>query len=554
MKKVRLYNQQGKHQLEVDLSKEIARGGEGLILPHPHDNRLAIKLYHDGIVPSLTPKSWYFLSKLDERFIKPEQLLFDRSGELTGCSMALLDPSFFRLSQLFSKNQCLKLDVDSRAKKKIVKEMISMVAAAHSFDVIIGDLNPFNIFVNTQGEVRMLDVDSCETPEMKHSGRLLDEIRDFYYMGKVSQESDYFALAVNVFRLLTYVHPYKGVHKTYKSIEERALKRVSILSDDPELVIPAFYEPIGDKKQLLQFERIFNKGERFLLHEIDVLPTRLKRLAIISSAINVSIKVLANDVLDFYFNEHIGYVKTLVQTDLYACTFVGEIKLTGTLMNNDFETVCLGNKNVLVLKNRQLYHAGSAISNFSFPENFRIMQMGSMVFGVDWENTYQFYPDKIVNGNLAWSKRPTWGRGFKFEESPIQYAGGNTWIHFQSDETINVVKAPEGTRFLKMIGNVGVLSIFENEILKHYWIHFDGLDLKKIREIDEIYNFAIKQTSEADLIFVPGDRKIDILKVPEFKIVDSIAVNMCTSQSIIYFTQSGLLLLENQVLYLINRK
>ncbi|MFA9391386.1 MAG: hypothetical protein ACERKD_16375 [Prolixibacteraceae bacterium] len=74
------------------------------------------------------------------------------------------------------------------------------------------------------------------------------------------------------------------------------------------------------------------------------------------------------------------------------------------------------------------------------------------------------------------------------------------------------------------------------------------------RETDEIFSFASKQTAGADLILVPGDGKIDILKVLDFNAVDSMAVNVCTGQSKIYFTQSGLLLLENQVLYLINRK
>jgi hypothetical protein len=44
------------------------------------------------------------------------------------------------------------------------------------------------------------------------------------------------------------------------------------------------------------------------------------------------------------------------------------------------------------------------------------------------------------------------------------------------------------------------------------------------------------------------------LKAPEFDVVDSMEVSVCTSQSKIAYTQSGLVLLENQVLYLINRK
>jgi hypothetical protein len=554
MTAIKLYDPKGHALFQVDLSKEIARGGEGLIVPHPLNNRMVLKLYHDEIAPSLTTKSWLYLSKLDNRFVKPEQLFFDKMGELVGFSMVMLDPNYFRLSQLFSKNLCVKLGVDSMIKGKIIREMISMVEAAHIQDVIIGDFNPFNIFVTAKGEVRLLDVDSCETSAMKHSGRLLDEIRDFYYLGKVSRDSDYFALAVNIFRLLTYVHPYKGVHKTYLSLEERSLKRISVLSGDPELVIPAFYEPINNQDQLQQFEKIFNKGERFLLKDIDTHSQKVKKAIVACTAINVTIKVMATDVIDFYFNEKIGYIKKNEYTELYTCTFVGQLDLIATLENADHESIWLGSKNILVLKNKQLFHGDTLISNFNVPENFRIVQMNNMLFGVDWDNSYQIFPDKIVNGNLSWTKHATWGRGFRIEDSPMQYAGGTTWIHCQSGEFINLVKAPDNARFLKLIGNVGTLSIIENEVLKHYWVHIDGLALKLCRETDEIFSFARKQNSGSDYIFIPGDGKIDILKVPEFTLVDSMAVSMCTSQSQICFTHSGLLVLENQVLYLINRK
>jgi len=241
MSKIKLYDSKGSSRFQVDISQEIDRGGEGSIIPHPKEKMQVLKIYHDGITPNITQQTWSYLNQLDNRFIKPLELFYNDSGTVLGFSMNLLDSSYFRISQIFTKSQCAKLGISESVKNKISKELVSVISEAHSKDIVIGDFNPYNIFINPKGDIQILDVDSFETPVLKHSGRLLNEIRDHYYLGKVSHESDYFSLAVNIFRVFTYVHPYKGIHKTWKQLEERAIKRISVLRNDPDLVIPAFY-------------------------------------------------------------------------------------------------------------------------------------------------------------------------------------------------------------------------------------------------------------------------------------------------------------------------
>ncbi|MBN2610035.1 MAG: hypothetical protein JXB00_00600 [Bacteroidales bacterium] len=554
MSKIRLYDNTGSVRLQIDTTQAIDQGGEGLIIPHPKERKQVLKIYHAGITPGLTSQTWTYLNQLDKRFIKPLELFFSDSGEVTGFSMLLLEKSFFRISQLFTKAQCIKLGIKDDIKKKISEELISVIEEAHKKNIIIGDFNQYNIFINTSGDVRIIDVDSFETPVTKHSGRLLDEIRDHYFLGAVNIQSDYYALAVNIFRLLTYVHPYKGIHKIWKQLEERAIKRISILSNDADLVIPGFYEPVADKRLELQFRRLFEDGDRFLL-QVDQVNV-IRKIVIPQKVINtdVTFKLISENVLDFFFNEHLGYIKTEKETEIAECAFSGNITITEKIANRDYDHLWIGNINILRLTDNKLFHNNEQINNFKIPENFRLIQMDHVLFGVDHENIYHIYPDKIINRNLFLNKVSAWGRGFRFEESPVQLTGGILRAHFFNGNSVNSIKLPFNPKRLSIHGNIGVISYPENEKIKNRWFFVRGLDFISGVETEEIFSFAVKQSADNTFIFVPKDGRIEILRTPDFNVIDFIDYKECTSQSQIFITHSGILLLENRNLYLLNRK
>ncbi len=125
------------------------------------------------------------------------------------------------------------------------------------------------------------------------------------------------------------MHPYKGIHKTCKLLEERAIKRISVLGNDPDLVIPAFYEPVGNKELESQYRRIFDDGERFLIQVDQVQVKKVHRVISQITHAGVSVKVIADKVLDSYFNESLGYAKTESGTDLFDCSLHGNLNHIG---------------------------------------------------------------------------------------------------------------------------------------------------------------------------------------------------------------------------------
>jgi len=80
-----------------------------------------------------------------------------------------------------------------------------------------------------------------------------------------------------------------------------------------------------------------------------------------------------------------------------------------------------------------------------------------------------------------------------------------------------------------------------------------GLNFELDRDTKETFSFAVKQPHGGSLIFVPGDGKIEILRIPNFSMVQCHQFWRMYRQLQIFLIHSGWLLLENQVLYLINR-
>ncbi|NJO91045.1 MAG: hypothetical protein HC831_20335 [Chloroflexia bacterium] len=216
------------------------------------------KIYHNGVVP-ISKLRFDQLQKLDnETFVKPLDLLFSYS-EIVGFTMEYAGSDYFPFSALFNRSFCQRNAISDKFKTTIANKLIEAVKQAHFNGFVIGDLNQYNVLVNKSGDIKLIDVDSYETPGHKHTGILLDEIRDYYYKGIVSMNSDYFALSVLLFYLLTYTHPFKGVHEKYKSLAERMILQLPVFVNDSLLKVPKCFEPIQDKNIQGKFEKMYRK-------------------------------------------------------------------------------------------------------------------------------------------------------------------------------------------------------------------------------------------------------------------------------------------------------
>jgi len=349
-------------KLKIRTDRELASGGEGTV--YEIDSNTVAKIYHFGITP-ICLKKFQFLSGLDPNyFVAPIELLYDTNGKVIGYTMKYINQTFFPLSNIYSKKFCKNNGITKKLKMKIIEKLIAAIKYAHKENIVIGDLNPFNILVNDKGVVKFIDTDSYETPGFPHSRILLDEIRDYYYQGRVGKESDFFALSILAFNMLAFLHPFKGMHKTFKKIGDRMIQKLPVFVNSKDIKIPKCYEPINDKNFLDQFKKFYLNGDRFLLSlsgvdnsVIATSPLRKPSLVkkyekdeLIITMINQN-----SEVVNINFLDEQGVIETDSEYIIYDTKNKGYVSLKYRIKKSDWDKVFIGNKNILLKKGHETF-------------------------------------------------------------------------------------------------------------------------------------------------------------------------------------------------------
>lgn len=560
---IKLYDSGG-NEVKIDDSKEISRGGEGRIIQL--DKNHVVKLYLPGIQPITDQKFAELHALQPAEFIKPLRILKDKKGVVNGFVMKIVSSDNYPLYSAYNLNFCDQHKLTLQYKHKVIDKLIDSVNHVHSKNIIIGDLNPFNILINDTAKVNFIDVDSYQTPGTKHSGRLLDDIRDYLFNGEITTNSDYFALAVMAFNFLTNVHPFKGVHKVYGGLNERMIHRIPIFDKDPNLIVPKCYKPIQDQNLQNQFMRIFKLGERFLinLHSgqqiiIPVQPVQTKKhsmkdIMVHDILLNTAIKkILTTDKkMVIITSDDIAYLYDVSQKGYATC------KNHYTLQPSD--QLYLINSNTFILRNNSLYILDTDNLNLNKLEGFysneyilHTHQYEDVLAIVTENNLYTIYLNNIIqNKYIKFDVTPVHGLSFKSTTGLIQNVGGQTFIRYNYKGTLNKIMFPKYLQDIYQIGDIGIAQYIENKKIVNKLFKINGLKIElgqeEFRHLTQLgYNPNI-------FIAMPEDDKLKILRFVDFANIAEITCDLVDDMSQIHHTNAGLIIKTEKNIYLINRR
>ena len=577
--------------ITIDDKYEIKRGGEGKILTIPERPDQVAKIYLNQNVTHLGQAQKDALSVLDPAaFVRPIDLIYSKKGKkadiqkgIIGFTMEYLPPDFVPLAALFNKNYCASNQIDLSFKNELVKQLPQMVAHAHNQDIVIGDLSGYNIMVNPQGTLKFIDVDAYETPIHTHSGVLFDEIRDYLYKGVVSQNSDYFALAIVIFNLLTHLHPFKGIHKLYKAMAERMVRKLPVFINDPDLIIPKCYIPVKDVAIQQQFEQLFAEGKRFMLVAGQPVVPSIKQPQPLPTPTVTSGNLVIKEVyqpkqgeyiIRAVFQQNLGLVTTNLQTLVYDTSNQGYVTLKYTitaaqlpayLQKGDIQWLA-GEKNVLALHDGHLhYFLGNGnfqkISNFSLSASGRYKLIDNILAVLDGEYMRWIHLDDITKDFIRIEQTPVFVPGFDAFNGLIQNIGGVQYVFYHSGNNISTVKSTLPLiESVHIKGNVGWLSYDEQqggEITRKYeYFSIDGLQMKLSGEpVFGQRQFAFKATSaSAGIVFEPADDKMLVRRSQDFKVLQEFDCGILSTESNLISTQAGIVAYEKNFCYLLNSK
>lgn len=562
-------------KINIDPSRELASGGEGTV--YEIDSNTVAKIYHSGIKP-ISIKKFQFLSSLDPNyFVAPLELLYDTNGVVIGYTMKYVDQSFFQLSNLSSKNFCKTHGIDKKVKMKVVEKLIAAVNYAHKENVIIGDLNPFNILVNDKGVIKLIDTDSYETPGFPHSHILLDDIRDYYYQGRVGKESDYFALSILTFNMLAFLHPFKGMHKSYKKISDRMIHKLPVFIGDPDITIPKCYEPIQDKNFMDQFKKFYINGERFLLSltgvdDSIIATSPLPKPSIVKKYqqddLIITMINQGTEIVSIFFLNKQGVVETKTEYIIYDSSNKGYLSIKHRIDKSKWDKVFVGNENILMKKGNELWNYkkdGSVelMKNFKFPDKHIITQMGDILVVIGPDDLYKLFIDQVGAGTVVTEHIGVYGKGFNNQNGLIHNSGGKQNIFYNSGKNLSIVSSPvSNLNGIYQDKNVGIIQYIEKKNVKFKFFKIDGLKMKLSNsDLDSFANFAFfpnvdsrgKAESEG-MLFFPSDDKIEIYRTNDFEKIGEMNCSIVTSQTALYKCDAGILAWEGNDIALLNKK
>ena len=496
--------------------------------------------------------------------------------------MEYLPPDFVPLAALFKKNYCATNQIDAAFKNDLIKQLPTIVEHAHQQDIVIGDLSGYNIMVNPQGTLKFIDVDAYETPIHTHSAVLFDEIRDYLYKGVVSKNSDYFALSVVIFNLLTYMHPFKGIHKLYKAMAERMVRKIPVFANDPNLIIPKCYLPVKDAALQQQFELLYQEGKRFMLIVGQPAVASVAAPApapVATTTGNLSIKEIYQPKAGEYiiraiFQQNTGLVTTNHQTLVYDTSnqgyvtlkhIIGAAQLPTNLPYQEVEWL-IGEKNLLALHDGKLYHWLNGgdfqlISNFSLSAKAQYTMIDNILVVLDGEYKRWVFLDEITKDFIRIEQTPVFVPGFDVFNGLIQNTGGVQYLFYHSGHSISTVKSTLPLLASVYIqGSVGWASYDEKvagEVTRKYeYFSIDGLQMKMSGELlAGQRDFAYKATSaQAGIVFEPADDKMIVRRSQDFKVLQEFDCPVLSTESNLVSTQAGIVAYERNFCYLLNSK
>ena len=225
------------------ISTPLATGGEGNIFAVQSEADKVAKIYHT-ITPALEKKISLMVKRppspsITKQLAWPLDVLRDHSGQFRGFVMTKLNITN-ELHELYKYPPMEFEGVTLKHKLIIAENICSVISGVHKAGYIFGDFNPMNIGVNlSDGTVAFFDTDTyhIQDPYSKetyrcnvaYSGYVAPEliaackkykianpaIRDVYAqmpLPTFTEETDNFALAIHIFRLLMNGYsPFNGI-------------------------------------------------------------------------------------------------------------------------------------------------------------------------------------------------------------------------------------------------------------------------------------------------------------------------------------------------------
>lgn len=533
---------------DLTKSKEIAAGGEGRIFEHPSDKTKVIKIYHQARNPSFIKHLEKLSTELGSlMFVRPIDIYINSKGEVIGFSMNYVNfNDYWLFNNLFNKGFCNSNSIDKQFKIKVLNKMADCINMLKTSNIVVGDLNQYNLFVNKNADILFVDVDSYQTANNKHSGVLLDDIRD-WTTPDINDKTDMWAYDILAFWATTYCHPYKWVCPgNTESLEQRVKTNKSILKakNIPGIKIPPLYEaPTGFTHD--QFSEIFN-GRRFLVSFSgtgSITSPIIIKQNLVSNHLNI--RKLYESVIAINCASDYIAIKILNEND-WILVETKIPKITRQVVSVDCDELYPSDKKYAYVKKDVLF-CQDLSSNVHFKKPIFQFNNGYLCV-IDYDKDIQW--NFNINNQLAGidnTNTPVFAKSIIKRDGLLQNFGAKKYINVPNGNRYTLFEVPLSTKNSFHVNGYLGIEYIDNKSVKYV---IKQANTNMHLEFDYLPYFTVLKNG---VILIPEDSFIHVHD-SNLNLISKFDCPMCTRSSKLFQTNAGILLYENNELYLLNTK
>ena len=214
---------------EIRIGKELGHGGEASVFAIEGNDSIVAKIYNDSHpidaqkLEKLEKMCALFNGDISEYYAWPQKIIYSNNRAVGFLMENINTPNksskYLKFIKYYQWKDRRKLFPNAEY-KFVVHSALNLARAVetlHEKDIVIGDINESNVFVNNiDTTIKLIDCDSyqiedflCDVGTLNYTAPELPiKLRGV----RRTKNNDYFALAVMIFQILVGKHPYEGIN------------------------------------------------------------------------------------------------------------------------------------------------------------------------------------------------------------------------------------------------------------------------------------------------------------------------------------------------------
>ena len=395
------YQIQGKNKVSLSQNDFKGMGGEASIFVK---GSTAYKIYTERSKMIPTAKIQELSVLTPHNIINPQDVILNGRNQPVGYTMEAI-PESYVLCQLFPKAFKDRNHLDSQKILSLVQKIQEGIQFCHKRQILLVDINEMNFLVDKYfTETYFIDVDSYKTPHFNPTA-LMDSIRDRHASpSNFNQGTDWFSFSCVAFQLFAGVHPYKGKHDKYKTLDERMQKNISVLN--PAVTVPSSVAswntiPSG---YMQWFQAVLNDGKRIeppKNAQAVIIITTTQKPIVGSNQFTISeVFTLEGKILS-YNKEITLTTEGIYQNSRKIFDIPGAIITTPKLLHTIQYHISNRNLYLFDLTTKQSISCTQAATKIMSTDNRIYFQQGTNILEIEWAEGESMHALPSVVGTVA---------------------------------------------------------------------------------------------------------------------------------------------------------